>query len=155
MPSAVLVTVGEAVKAALEGHNFGLPFYIERNYAEFDVELEDLTDLRVDVCAFRHVSAAMETRGAIEYETETDICIRRKFGTTDSDPDQRLTREAIDELVKFTEDVHEFLVAENAGTDARWSDAKILMCPNKRHLRTNRQFTSLIRVIHLTSVVIP
>lgn len=154
MADAVLVTTVEAVKAAIEGHNFGRQFYIERNYAEFDVELENLTELRVDVCPVKHSSADMETRGAIAYVTETDICIRRKFDTTDADPDQRISRDAIDELVKFTEDVHEFLVAETMGTDARWSDATILLCPNKRHLR-KRQFTSLIRVTHETSKAIP
>lgn len=155
MANAVLVDAAEAVKTAIEGHNFGLPFSIERNYAEFDVELEALTDLRIDVCAVKHVSAGMETRGAIAYETETDICVRRKFGSTDSDPDQQISKEAIDLLVKFTEEIHEFLVAETLGTGARWSDAKLLMCPNKRHLRLNRQFTSLIRVTHLTSKDIP
>lgn len=151
--ASVLVTVGEAVKAAIEGHEFGLPFTIERNYADWPEELQDITPLRVDVCAFRHASAEMETRGAIEYETETDVCIRRKFGLPDADPDQRISLEAIDLLVEFTEDIHEFLVAESLG-EARWRDARLLWCPNKKHLR-GRQFTSLIRVSHLTSKAIP
>lgn len=148
-----MATVGDEVKDAIEGHEFGLPFTIERNYAEFSIELEDVTPLKIDVCAFRHASAEMETRGAIEYETETDICIRKKFPPSANDPDQRIAQEEIDRLVEFTEDIHEFLVAEALG-DARWSDAKLLWCPNKKHLR-GRQFTSLIRVTHLTSKAIP
>ena len=154
MANAVLVDAAEAVKTAIEGHDFGLPFVIERNYADYDLELEDLTELRMDIVPVRHVTAELETREHLGYETDVDICIRRKFGETDAEPDLRLSKDAIDALCKLTEDVHELLTAE-ALNENRWTAAKILLCPNKKHLRVNRQFTSLIRVTYQTSKAIP
>lgn len=158
MADASLVYVGEMVKAAIESRDFGLPFTIERNYADFDEELQDISPLKVDVVPFRHSAAEMESHKNLSYEIDTDICIRRLFGLPDADPDQRISKESIDRLVKFTEDIHEFLMARRLTqgelAQANWGEARLLWCPNKRHLR-RRQFTGLIRVTHQISKAIP
>ena len=158
MAESVIVSQAEAVLDAVKAMTgLVLTFDIERNYADFDIELPDLSALRLDVSPVRHVTAEMETRGHIGYETEIDVCIRRKFAEDDQDPDQRLSIEAIDRLVKFTENVHAQLVAAALAdeNDSLWSDAKLLWCPNKKHLRENSQFTGLIRLTYQTSKTIP
>lgn len=157
MAEAVIVAQTVAVVAAIEAMtNLGQTFTIERNYADFELELTQLTALRIDVTPVRHTTSELETRGSILYETDIDICIRRKFGESDSDPDCRLSLEAVDDLVKFTEDLHARLVAEtlNDENESRWQDAKLLWCPHKKHLR-QRQFTGLIRVSYETTKELP
>lgn len=151
--TAVLVSVADAIKGELETPDLGIPISPERSYAEWDIELQDLGTLRVDVVpVFSPNVADMGTRGSYRYVAPVDIGIRKRFTRTEYEPSTgKLELSDVDNLVELVEAIHEHFAdghALAAYPSARWQESKIVASYVKKHLRELRQFTGIVRVTY-------
>ena len=147
MADAILVAAAKAVYDAIDGHDFGIEFDLERSYADWELERDQEMPLRVDVVPFRHSKIELASRAGITYEVEVDIAVRMSFGQDSQGAGGRIPNEEIDPLVKLVEDIHEFFVKEIVGSgDQPWI-ASVIRAPFvPQHLRNLRQFTGLVRI---------
>lgn len=149
MPNAVSVNVAEAVVAALSAATLSLAPTIERSYADWELELDKETGLRIDVVAeTTKQKAEAAARGVTAYTIPVDIAIRQRFGNDKQDDySGRIPNLSIDPLVFLVEEIHELFTLERTAsfTDAAWEGNEILVCPLREHLRV-RQFTAVIRL---------
>ena len=162
---AVLIEVADAVSDALNGHDFGIPFTAQRSYADWNDELADLAEVKVDVVPFRSVPD-LDSVGTYEIPVTIDILIRKHFDYSDQDSDQTIPNEIIDPLIKLVQDVWEFFAPSQAngahtgrltltsGLSAAWDSdnpARVMADYVRPHLRKMRQFTGWIRVGYVVS----
>ena len=121
--------------------------------------LRDEDKLRVDVVGhMTEQTAELAARGGkVGLVNPVDIAVRKKFGPDKQcDDTGDVAIAAIDELIllvqqlylmfmpiRLTDFPHSVWDGENGGT-------KILVAPDRRHLRDLRQFTGLIRVYFKT-----
>lgn len=157
MSSAVLVQVAEVVAGEIRDHNFGLTFDVERNWADFDVELEEIGKLRCDVVGVVHAGSELDDRGSTNYKCPVDIVIRKRFGQNDQTDCGRIEVAEIDRLVLLVEQIHEFLCSEDmrrlGDFDATWESTEIRACASRVHLQ-KRMFLGVIRVTYDVSQVL-
>lgn len=154
--AAVVVTVAEAVKAmiatAKTADGFSqTEFTLERSYADWELELKKATDLRVDVVAvINKQRAELDTRGSYAYTVPVDIAIRKRFAQDQQDDATgRAVVEEVDALMLFTQEVFEVFMPERLTdfSDGVWESTEILVAPHHDHLRTLKQFTSVVRLV--------
>lgn len=148
--TAALVYVADLVTAALNAHDFGegVDFKADRNYADFDVPLEDLDELRLDVVPMNHVTSELIARGAVGYDVNVNIALRKRFTPSETEPGNgRVDVAEVDRLVLLLEQIHEHLCGyqeRELDDDVSWTDTKITDSYVVEHLRVNRQYTGLI-----------
>lgn len=154
MPSAVLVQVAEAVAAELREHDFGVTFdAIERNWADFEVELEELNTLRCDVVGVLP-EVDFDTRESLNYVCPVDIVIRKRFGQADQTDCGRIEIAEIDRLVLLVEQINELFCDPDGKRlatfdSATWKATDIRACASRDHLK-KRMFLGVIRVTYDT-----
>jgi len=152
---AVSVAIAKAVvadlAAAVEAGNFAQTFEPQRNYGDWELELKQAGCLQVEVVPVsteQKIEPAARNR-QLEFNVPIDVVIRQKFGQDNQDDDTgRLTLEAVDELVKLTQDLHTHFTQRRL-TDLEWASyesPQLLVCPLKRHLKECHQFTSVLRL---------
>ena len=153
---AVAVSVSEGVRAAIAAAQLTPEFTVERNYADWDLdltkldgfELKDTEKLRVDVVTHTtEQSVELASRGEISFRIPIDIAVRRRFGVDKQNQTTgRIEVEEIDKLVLLVEEIYLLLVRSEI-EDAEWQELNILACPVRQHLREWRQFTGIVRVV--------
>lgn len=165
---AVSVQVAEAIRAEIEAADFGLDFLLERSYAEWDEELEELDVLRVDVVPHFAAKLEQQDRAASLWSVSVDVGVRKKFGQQHRTSSGRIDVSKIDDLVLLTEQIGEHFCPTGtlAGrlpdvSGAAWesspgampgetgsmqsgTDFRALF--NRDHLRRLAQFTSIVRL---------
>lgn len=150
MPDAEQVTITEAVKVAIEAATLSQTFTVERSYADWDLELATNNDLRVDVVAVstKQVATIIARAPVISCIVPVDVAVRKRFGTEAQNEDGRIPNSLIDPLVYLVQELHElFALAKLAGDIGKWAeDPRILVNPNPRDLRQNKQFTAILRL---------
>ena len=153
MPSAVLVQVAEAIKSAIKDHDFGVTFdELERNWADFNVEIEEIGKLRCDVVGVVHEACEFDSRGSLNYVCPVDIVIRKRFGQADQTDCGRLDVKEIDRLALLVEQINEFFCEEYnkrlpGFDDATWRSVDIRACASREHLQ-KRMFLGVVRVTY-------
>lgn len=148
MTDARLVAVAKEVEALIDAASFSSEFELERSYADWDLELEEADCVRVDVVPVGHESTELTSKRYLEYEIQIDVAIRKRFDVTDQTDEGRIDVEEIDALVRLTEEMSEFFMADRFTnlTDTAWSSTDIKAAPVKQHLRAMRQFTGIVRL---------
>lgn len=155
LTTASIVSVADAVVAAIEVARTSLSqqeFDLERNYADWSLDLVDASPLRVDVVPVStKQESILEARGRkLKYVCPIDIAIRKKFGQEHLNENTgRLPNAVVDELVLFTQEIHElFTQLRFTGFTAGVveEDPKLLANPVLKHLREYKQFTSVVRL---------
>lgn len=152
--ASIQESAAAAIEAALntgsQAGSFVQRFIAEWSFGDFDVELEDLDALRVDVipAGFRD-DTALEDRSSLAYYVQTDIGIRKRFSTEQVDSG-RIPRATIAPLAQLVEEIAEYTMpAELSGyTSAQFESIEILQPYIRAHLRQFRQFTGVVRVVH-------
>src|SRR5688572_1316420 len=117
MPAAAVDTA-EALKDMLASASLSQACEIDRNWANWNLELNNQDDgrLRVDVCVVTtHQQVTVIARGGdrpkLAYSVPVDIAIRQKLDVNHSVDDRgKLPNTLVDDLVLFTQEIHEFLV---------------------------------------------
>lgn len=163
MDDAASVAIAKEVTSKLtkgvDDGKFVAPFTPDRNYAEWDAGLTqtDLMqisvddELRVDVVSHTtEQEAERSARGKLQFNCPIDIAVRKKFKLVDQYADSRIEVEAIDRLVLLTQQIHVFFTSKpeellvfESGVH---TGTRIMVNPLKEHLRTPRQFTSILRL---------
>lgn len=164
---ATIVEVAEQVKKRIaEAQNGELSiadFQLERNYADYDLNLEEMNGFALEEAEKLFVDVVSHTteqeyehsaRGKIRYTVPVDLAVRKKFGPSEQNlTTDRVKVEKIDELCLFTETLHKLFLPIRLANDgfphAVWDSEKggtrILVNPHKEHLRM-RQFTAIVRM---------
>lgn len=145
-----LADVVEALRQQLEDNvaNFSVQFTPERNYADWEVKLEELDRLRVDVVLHStEIETELAVNGYIKYEVPIEIAVRKRFGKGETESSGRINIEEIDRLVLLVTQIHEFLCKDRLDDyeDAVWVETNIRAAYTPRHLRGFRQFTGIVR----------
>ncbi len=146
--AAVLVDAAEAVKTGLNSASLSQSFRAERSYADWDMELEDIDTLRVDVVPVAHEDSDLADRGHIAYECAIDVGIRKRFSQDDQAMSGRVATDEVDALVLLVEDVVELFAGKvlTDFTSGIWHEAEVRASFNRAHLRELRQFTGIVRL---------
>ena len=159
MPAAN-VTIADSLKDVIDGATLSQSEYtLERSYAEWDLELEGIDDsalpaadrLFIDVVTHTvSQTVALVARGVLSLLCPIDIAVRKKFSSDDVDPNTgRILTTSVDDLVFLTQELHVLLTKLRTADNfcGVWQTTEILVNPNQDHLRTLRQFTSIIRLV--------
>lgn len=158
MAISVLAETAAAVLDGLEKHTFSLPFQAERSYADWELQLEDLATLKVDVVPVSSPDFTLETRGSISLSPQVDIVIRKRLGQEARRPDGRFIPEVIDELVLLTEEIAAYFATNRFEvTDSQpiWQNTELLSAYRPSHLRQYQQYTGIVRLTFTASIDIP
>jgi hypothetical protein len=154
---SILVRVADAVAELLTSASsrLDLEYVAQRTYPPKDLNLGELTGLRVDVIPVAHAeSKTIDRSRRTQYLCEVDIGIRKKFRKEERDSTSgEIHLDEVDRLVEFVEQIHDFLTDPDgqrrlpgAQLDATWEDTKIRATYVQRHLREWQQFTGIVRV---------
>jgi hypothetical protein len=150
MSDAAPVTVAKAVTAELAAASLSQEFEPERSYADWDLPLEDSDRLHVDVVIVTtEQKSKLDTRSGLNYLVPIDIAIRKRFSQGQQDDDTgRVNIDDIDALMLLTDEIHRLFIPRRLTTfaEAVWQETKILVAPERKHLRELRQFTGIVRV---------
>lgn len=157
MSEAVAVTIAKSVVADLEAGTFSQTIAPERSYADWEEPLEtaaiEENRLMVDVVAnTTEQSLVAATRGEdpkIQYIVAVDVAVRRRFGQDKQDANGRVKIEEVDALTLLVQEIHELFhlnrTTDNAGVTYH-EPARIMVNPDREHLRKLKQFTGLVRL---------
>ncbi|MBI3464294.1 MAG: hypothetical protein HY000_14745 [Planctomycetes bacterium] len=151
MPNAVSVDVADAVTSMLAAATLSQKITPERSYADWELPLETMDRLYVNVVAHTtKQKLELGTRGgSLTYRIPVDVCIRERLGQDREDGDTgRLENTRIDALMLLTQEVYETFLPKRLTTfeAGAWESTEIVVAPDAKLLRENRQFTSVVRV---------
>ena len=155
--SDVLIDVADALTAELNAHTFTPAFTAERTYADWELPLAEGTPdtLRGDVVPASDPSFELDGRGFVVYTVPAVIIIRKKFPAASIQQvtgfnATRVKLAEVDALVGLVEDLSEWLAERPlaAFTEASWIETKIQAAIIHAHLRTNHQYTGIIRTTY-------
>lgn len=150
---SVLTSAAQAVVDELNEDpetNFGLNFTAERSYADWDLPLEDLDELHVDVVPHPQSKTELSVSDTLSYEVRSTILVRKRFGTDFQDNSGRTIVDEVDTLVGVVEAIAEYFVklVMTNDTDAIWQAVELPDHYVRDHLREHRQFTGTVRLTH-------
>jgi len=157
---AELVRVADAITTELTtaqtgGVFVGLEdFAPERSYADWANDLDALEGLKVDVVPVSYEQTELVDRGTIGYLCSADVGVRKWFDRSQQGAQNRITRSAIDRLVLFIQELHEFFCKPPDGIGRRlatyesavWQETKIRVTYSRKHLHSHRMFLGIVRV---------
>lgn len=163
---AISVLVAEAVKDRIIAGADRLTetqYTVRRSYLEWDLDLKglehaDLQDdekLLIDVVAHSTLQETeLSARGKNRFTVPVDIAVRRKFGELEKDRTTgRIKIEEIDRYVLLIEELHLMFTATSLADDFPYSvwdndkgGTRIVVNPDRDHLREMKQFTGIVRV---------
>ena len=151
--SASMVT--EVLNAAI----FSTSFTAERSYADWTLPLEENQgdNLLVDVVPVGKIEGEIETRGSIKYSPDVDIAVRLGLGPERRQANGRFNVAEIDELVSLVHEIAEFFAIDRFGNQNQFawdSERNVKIDIVYAHLRTNHQFTGIVRLPFICSVLI-
>lgn len=158
MADAVATTVAKSVLADLEAASLSQTITPERSYADWEEPLEtaatEESRLLVDVVAnTTDQTLVAATRGSepkIQYIVVVDVAVRCRFGQDKQNSETgRVKIEEVDSLVLLVQEIHElFHLKRTANADGIvWHEpAKVLVNPDREHLRKMKQFTGIVRL---------
>ncbi len=167
MPEAAAVSVAKAVesqiRSAMEADELAAQFTLVRSYADWefdaktqdDLALREEDKLRVDVVGhMTEQTVELAARGSkAALVIPVDIAVRRRLGRDKQNDDTGLLElEPIDELMLLVQQLYLMFMPTrptdfpHSVWDGENGGVKILVAPDRRHLRDLRQFTGLIRV---------
>jgi len=163
--ASIIVQVAEGVRSAIQDGLDNDAFIVtgfvpERSYADWDIELEAVGELHVDVVAVTgEIGSEFSTGESIAYTVPVDIGVRKRLESQDQEAhNDRVINEAVDELVELTEQIHEYFHPQErsgeepgrlpAYEEAVFTGAAIRTVANRQHLHAFRQFTGIVRVTY-------
>ena len=162
MADAVLVQVADAVTGALNSATagtFAADFIAERSYADWDDQLTEAEQLRVDVVPHYAPTLELDGRGWIGGEALIDVGIRKKFAQAEQESTTgKLASASVDQMLLLVEQVARYLIADrftalDATCGAVWSKTEVRAAYIRDHLRLWGQFTGYVRLTFSTHEV--
>ncbi len=149
MPN-VVESVAAAVLAEVLGGTWSLPFESDWSYADWELPLEEVADLRLDVAPSPELPVELDNQSSLSSQVGIDLVLRQRFGGQDLDQEimGRVKRDLVSARVAlllelnahFTKDRFEQFEA------AAWVATRIKTLYVPVHLRTRHQFTGIVRL---------
>lgn len=152
MSDARWIEVAQAVTDELNNPNltWSKEFVAERNYADWDIPLEDLGTLRVDVVPVNNPETTLDDRGSVLFTVAVDIAIRYRFKQDELTTEGKVQTELADALSLFVQEVlvHFIQIDFETVADAKWLSTEILQTHGPESLLTNQQYTGIVRTTY-------
>jgi len=143
--------------------NFGVDFTAVRSYAEWDVKLEEMDSLHVDVVpAGQPVCRLADRGGTIEHQVVAHIGVRKRFRRDQQT--RRFELSEVDDLILITQKISEFFSSDSiTGRPRTLSDfpkaswleegeggnrSQILQLCDKAMLRQHSQYTGVVQLVY-------
>lgn len=151
---AVMVEVAAGIVVALNGEpsaTWAMPFQAERSWADWEIELEELGKLRVDVVPAGVELTELSDRGDVTYQVMTDVGVRFRADPRAIDSvTGRVKVEQLDSLALVSEQIAEFLTELRLPSyeSAVWVSTDFRTAYLQKHLRELRQWTAVTRSIY-------
>lgn len=130
--------------------------------ADFDTLLQDVGELRVDVCPVS-AKSTLQARGRLKYVVSVDVLVRRKFAAADRESDGSIKFSELAEMLELVEEIGEYFAPcqpNQTGrrlttlTDAAWdSSSEIKSNYSRKMLRENGQFSGWVTLVYSLSKV--
>jgi len=149
MSNAVSVEVAQAVTDQLAAATLSQTINPERNDADWELAMEEASDLHVDVVAVTtDQKIELSSRSTVCFTVPVDIAVRRRFGNDKQDAKGRVNIAEVDALKLLVQEIFLLFIPQRltefpAGA---WEETKISVCPLVKHLKDNKQFTGIVRV---------
>ncbi|MHB8953565.1 MAG: hypothetical protein ACYC4U_11395 [Pirellulaceae bacterium] len=148
---STLHDTAEAVKALIDGATLSKAFDPRFCY-DTDLPLEDAGTLHVDVVA-SGLSCVPDSRVSLRYEALVDIAVRYRFGTAEHETDGSIDVDEIEEYIALLEEIGELLATPGnrqlaTKVTATWIGNEIRFPWVPEHMRTNRQYTGILRATY-------
>lgn len=153
MPQAIAVSVADELVAMLVTASTafaGGAIAPERSYADWELELPDASDLRVDVVPVTtEQKAELASRGKMGFDVPVDVAVRQRFGQDKQDAQGRVAIAEVDPLMLLVEEIFTAFAAQRMTNfqAAAWQETRILAAPIREHLHKHKQFTGIVRLI--------
>ena len=159
--NAICIQIADAVASEIITSGIDLVgAEVWRSYADWDEKFSDLVDPRIDVVFSSHQQSRrdaqieLDSYATLLYRPSVDIAIRKRFESTDRDPDSgRLLNTSVDPYVTLLENIHEFFVAkrtldvlETTSLDVTWDETLVIGWVNQKKLRAGL-FEGVIRMV--------
>lgn len=149
MPN-VIESVADAVLAEVAAQSWALEFTSEWSYADWELPLEEVTDLRLDVVPWPELPVELDDRNSLSNEVSLDLILRQRFGGQDLDQEKagRVKRDLVTARVaQLLELNRHFTIDRFASFDsAVWTGTRIKTLYFPSHLRTKQQYTGIVRL---------
>lgn len=152
--SGLLVELSDAICYALNSHEFGVEFCATRSYADWELKLENETDLLVDVVPAKREKRLDESdRESRVHYCQVHIGVRKKFAReVQVASTGRIIADQIDALVTLVEDM-ESLLDQPCVPLVKMPAAAVMSVVtlgdyDAELLRHNRQFLSIIEATY-------
>jgi len=148
---STLHDIAVAVKSLLDGASLSKTLDVRLTY-DTELVLEDLDTLHVDLVA-AGLSTIPESRASLEYNAQIDVAVRYRFGVLEHDTDGSIDVEEIAPYLALLEEIGEFLADPDnrrppLKADAVWIGNELRAPWVPEQLRTNRQYTGIMRVTY-------
>lgn len=153
---SVLIDIAEAIKDEINSASWHLSFSAQRSYADWSEQLSDLNVVHVDVVPWKSSDDELDDRGEVVYRCETDILIRRRFGSDQQGSDGRVLIAQMDAMLDLHQALREFWMPSQA--DVSHTGRRLTAVPNASWVSTrnmadyvrthfkSRQYTGWLRI---------
>lgn len=151
---SVMVEVADNIRAQLNaepGSTWAMSFQAERSWADWELQLEELDELHVDVVPAGFELVEDSDRGDIVYTVMTDVGVRLRFDPRGVDGRTgRIKLERLDALSLLSEQITEFLHQDRLASyqGAVWVSTDFRTPYLQKHLRELNQWTAVTRTIY-------
>lgn len=132
----LIINIAEAVKDALNAHDFSQEFTAERHYQPL-FDLAEMKDLHVSVVP-NGVTTATLGRARAQFDCRIDVAVQKKLKQADN--------AEIDLLMLLVDEIAEYFRAKRLEglPEAAWVKTENTALYAQEHLNEMRQFTSVV-----------
>lgn len=133
---SLIIDIAEAVKTALNAHDFSEEFTAERHYQPV-FDLAEMKDLHVSVVPNGMTTATLG-RGRAQFDCRIDVAVQKKLKDCDN--------AEIDPLMALVDEIAEHFRAKRLDglSEAAWIKTENTALYAQEHLNEMRQFTSVL-----------
>lgn len=149
MPN-VIESVAEALLAEVAAQSWTLDFTSEWSYADWELPLEEVSALRLDVVPWPELPVDLDDRNSLSNEVSLDLVLRQRFGgqALDQEKEGRVKRDLVTARVAQLLDLNRYFTKDRFATfdSAVWTGTRIKTLYLPSHLRTKQQYTGIVRL---------
>lgn len=146
----VVESVAAAVLAEIVAGTWSLKFESDWSYADWELPLEETADLRCDVTPWPELPVELDNQSSLSNQVSVDVVLRQRFGGQDLDAEQagRVKRELVSARVTLLLELNRHFVKDRFAQfdSAAWISTRIKTLYFPRHLRTQQQYTGVLRL---------
>lgn len=148
--TALLVQLADAVTERINSEDWSLDFLAKRSYADWELKLDQATELLVDVVPVSRKKLPIENRSLRDHQAVVHVGIRKKFPAETQDmATGRVEAAEVDTLIELAEDLETHFDHEDRLSrlpEAALVSSRLLGDYDRDLLYENRQFVSVLEL---------